>query len=140
MTHVVICGGGVIGLLTALLLARRELEVTIVERDEPVDLDPLDGTERWLAASWGSASHARTCFSRQDQQGSRVRTTRRRRVDDRDAASGRSVQTSAQDTTTLCFWRGGRSSSPCCGARPVKIIGSTGATVPPTATSWRTTG
>ena len=46
MTHVVICGGGVIGLLTALLLARRELEVTIVERDEPVDLDPTQGATR----------------------------------------------------------------------------------------------
>ncbi|WP_344812498.1 FAD-dependent oxidoreductase [Microlunatus aurantiacus] len=33
MTHVVICGGGAIGLLTARLLARRELEVTIVERE-----------------------------------------------------------------------------------------------------------
>jgi len=65
MTHVVICGGGAIGLLTALLLARRELEVTIVERDEPVDLDPLDGkSSGWQRPGVAQAIHAHLFHAR----------------------------------------------------------------------------
>ena len=59
MTQIVICGGGVVGLLTALMLARRELKVTIVERDETVDQDPVDGsTDGWQRPGVAHAMHA----------------------------------------------------------------------------------
>jgi 2-polyprenyl-6-methoxyphenol hydroxylase-like FAD-dependent oxidoreductase len=65
MTHAVICGGGAIGLLTALLLARRELKVTIVERDEPVNLNPVDGNSSgWQRPGVAHAVHAHVFHAR----------------------------------------------------------------------------
>lgn len=59
MTHIVICGGGVIGLLSALMLARRRFEVTVVERDEPVDHPPIDGSaDGWQRPGVAHAMHA----------------------------------------------------------------------------------
>ena len=56
---------GVIGLLTALMLARREHEVTIVERDEPSDLDPADGnTIGWQRPGVAQAVHAHLFHAR----------------------------------------------------------------------------
>ena len=65
MADIVVTGAGVVGLTTALLLARRGHEVVVLDRDgPPPDGTPDDDTERWDRRGVPHAAHAHGFLAR----------------------------------------------------------------------------
>ena len=68
MAAIVVCGGGVIGLATAMMLARDGHEVTVLEADaSPVPTDPAQAWEEWARKGVAQFHQPHNLFARARQ-------------------------------------------------------------------------